>query len=97
MRFHLVLHSEIKFDLADAALWYEEQGLGLGLEFIEEFNSLLKYINQYPAAFPVFKDGYRQVIMKRFPFIITYTLEESTIFISRLSHAKQHPSGKIRK
>ena len=88
---NIILHENVVRKLEAAAQWYEEQQVGLGEDFIYEFETLLKYIDQIPFAFPRAFGKYRQVMLKRFPFIILYKIESKTIEISNLIHAKQHP------
>ena len=41
--------------------------------------------------FPVVHKNYRRVLIKRFPYQIIYTLQESTILVLAVFHAKRDP------
>ncbi|CAN5371612.1 hypothetical protein BH09BAC5_BH09BAC5_22140 [soil metagenome] len=97
MIYQIILHSEIKSDLTNAALWYENHQIGLGVEFIDEFNETLICIQKYPGAFPLKAKKLRNISMKRFPFIVVFEIIENVVFVSLLIHAKQKPSKRIRK
>lgn len=91
MKYDFVLHENVVLRLEAAVNWYDEQQVGLGDDFIEEFKILLDYIGQMPFGFAIAFGDYRQVMLKRFPFVILYKVEGKTIEISNLIHAKQHP------
>ena len=48
-----VLLPEAKADVADAYLWYEEQSLGLGMEFLRCVETTLLSIQRTPLIHPV--------------------------------------------
>lgn len=48
-----VLLPEAKADVAGASLWYEEQSVGLGLEFLRCVETTLLAIQRNPLSYPV--------------------------------------------
>ncbi len=91
MKYEVILHERVVLKLEAAFNWYDDQQFGLGDDFIDEFEILTEHINQIPFGFAIAFGDYRQVMLKRFPFIIIYKVEDKTIEISNLIHAKQHP------
>ncbi len=61
-------------DLEEAVIWYESQRTGLGLEFLEEAESLALRIAETPRQFPVVYRDARRALMRRFPFAIYFRL-----------------------
>ena len=53
MTIALRLRPEAEQDLADAAVWYEEQREGLGNQFLDEALSAFSVISETPLMFPV--------------------------------------------
>lgn len=49
----LILIPEAKADVADGYLWYEEQCLGLGIEFLRCVEAALLSIERTPLIYPV--------------------------------------------
>lgn len=92
----IFLHESVVRKLEAATEWYEEQQVGLGRDFTFEFESLAEHIVQIPYGFPKAFGDYRQVMLKRFPFIIIYRIEGEIIEIANLIHAKQHPRKRKR-
>ena len=50
MSLRLVLRPEAESDIAEAALWYEQQRAGLGSEFIDEVSSAVERVLANPGA-----------------------------------------------
>ena len=50
MTLELRLRPEAELELADAALWYEEQGLGLGHQFLDEALAAFSTITETHGA-----------------------------------------------
>ena len=51
MSLRLVLRPEAESDIAEAALWYEQQRAGLGSEFIDEVSSAVERVLANPGAY----------------------------------------------
>lgn len=47
-----ILLPEAKADVADACLWYEEQSMGLGMEFLRCIETALLAIQRAPLSYP---------------------------------------------
>ena len=53
MTFEVRLRPEAELDLADAALWYEEQQRELGHNFLDEVLSILSTIAETTLIYPL--------------------------------------------
>jgi hypothetical protein len=62
-----LLLPEAKRDVASAYAWYEEQVLGLGLEFIRCLDALLLSIHRHPLMYPLVHESYHRALIRRFP------------------------------
>jgi len=63
-----ILVPEAKADVADAYLWYEEQSLGLGMDFLRCVEAALLSIQRTPLIYPVVHETYRRALVRRFPY-----------------------------
>jgi plasmid stabilization system protein ParE len=99
------LEAEASAELEDAALWYEGQRYGLGLELVEAVDLALGQIAGWPQIgrrvtglpddLPV-----RRVPVKRFPYHVVYLPWEGAIRILAFSHDSREPGywlSRIRK
>jgi len=87
---------EASAELEDAALWYEGQRLGLGLELVHAVDLALEQIAGWPqigrrvaglpTSLPV-----RKVPVKRFPYHVVYLTWEGTLRILAFAHDCREP------
>ena len=73
-------------ELIDAYQYYESQLAGLGYQFLEEFNTIIKLILKYPTLWLKVGQRTRRAILKNFPYIILYVFEEDTVHITCIAH-----------
>ena len=66
------LRPEAERDLADAAIWYEQQREGLGHEFLDEASATFSRIAENPLVSAIVHRGARRALMHRFPFGVFY-------------------------
>ena len=82
-----------KKDIRDAARWYNEQSQGLGKRFTAEVRDSVRYIKQNPTACSIRYDQVRTAVLRVFPFMIHYTIDEKnkTVVISAVLHTSKDP------
>ncbi|MEW6470578.1 MAG: type II toxin-antitoxin system RelE/ParE family toxin [Bacteroidota bacterium] len=85
---------EAEADALEAANWYESQQAGLGDEFIDELEDLYSYLEFNPFLFPKTYLSVRQAPLKRFPYVVLYTIEKRKVFVLAVFNCYQHPRKK---
>lgn len=82
-----------KEDIRDAARWYNKQSRGLGKRFTSEVRDSIQFIKQNPTACSIRYDEVRTVVLRVFPFMIHYTVDEAnkTVIISAVLHTSRDP------
>lgn len=93
----LVLRSQAEEDLAAAALWYEEQLLGLGREFLDEADKVFRQITHFPESHPARHRHFRRALLRRFPFGVFYAVEPDNIVVLTVIHLAQDPTELTRR
>lgn len=78
-------------ELDDAFAWYEEQAIGLGYEFLDEFDQTVRLIVSFPDSFQKIEMELRRCYMNRFPYVVIYGHEKDRIIIVAVSHARRKP------
>ena len=91
MTLELRLRAEAELDLADAALWHEEQGSGLGHQFLDEVLATFSIIAKTPLSYQVVHRNTRRALVHRFPFGIYYRIETSMIVVVAVMHGSRNP------
>ena len=88
-----ILLPEARADVTDAYLWYEEQSLGLGMEFLRCVEIALVSIQRTPLIHPVVHESYRRALVRRFPFAIFFEIEDARnrCVVYSVFHCSQDP------
>ncbi|MCF6191261.1 MAG: type II toxin-antitoxin system RelE/ParE family toxin [Cocleimonas sp.] len=84
-----------KEDIEIAILWYEKQQKGLGFDFFDCIKKSERLITNQPKMYAVSYSIYRSCVIKRFPFSIYYTIENSNeIIVHSVFDNRQNPDKK---
>lgn len=73
-------------DLEAARDYFDEQRLGLGNEFLDEFEAVVEPLETYPKLYAPVRGDIRRGVLKRFPYIFVYTIEDDFVSILRVIH-----------
>ena len=93
-KYSLTLFKEAEYELQVAFDHYQLELEGLGHRFLTAFENRVDFIAKYPLAFPVKYKGFRQArVSKTFPFVIIYTIEDSTVLIISVFHTSCNPKN----
>jgi len=84
---------EAEAELAAAVEWYEDRRVGLGVDLVALIDQALERITESPDTFPVWKSGYpyRKLVLRRFPYIVFFTVDNVEITIVAFAHGKRRP------
>jgi plasmid stabilization system protein ParE len=91
MTYKVVFRRAAQREFADAALWYEEQRVGLGAEFTAEIALAIESLAQNPARFPIMHSDVRCVRARRFPYSVFFRVESARIVVLAVFHARRNP------
>lgn len=91
MTLPVVIRPEAEADLAEAFAWYEERRPGLGDRFLLSVDAALSGIQRYPESSPAVHRPIRRLLLRRFPYGVFYTVEESAIVVLAVFHCGRDP------
>ena len=88
---------EASAELEEAAIWYENQRPGLGVEFLEAIDTALERIARWPQAAPrvvgVAPDvPSRKAPVPNFPYHVAYLEKPNAIRILAFAHDRREPN-----
>ena len=88
------LAPEAVTELAEAAAWYDSRAAGLGLRFLEEFETVLRSLEMRPSSFPRLLDtspdlNIRRALFPRFPYSAVFLELPSDTRIIAVAHLKR--------
>lgn len=89
----LIIRAQAEADIADAALYYENQQAGLGEQFLAEIDALIQRIASGPRQFQCLRrvPDVRRALAKRFPYRVFFVLRpDKVVVVFRVLHTARH-------
>ena len=78
-------------ELAEAARFYEERAPGLGRDFFEEAEAVIRAVVENPEAGTIHESPYRRMLCRRFPFAIVYRRMNDELRVLAVAHQRRRP------
>ncbi|MBL9125626.1 MAG: type II toxin-antitoxin system RelE/ParE family toxin [Planctomycetaceae bacterium] len=83
-------------EAVQAAIWYEEQRIGLGAEFLAELEQALARIRTRPESCGRLEHwsgprDIRRCTLSRFPYLVVFERRPQDVLIVAVSHARRRP------
>lgn len=93
----LIVEPEAQIEIYDAIDWYESKQTGLGEEFFNYLEGYFETLRNGNADFPIKrKPVFRELPLKRFPYVIIYAKEKDAIYVYSVFNTHQHPLKKVK-
>jgi len=84
-------HPKASEELETSSRFYEAKVIGLGNEFLDEVERMIKVLNDTPMLGIELENPFRRAVLRRFPFSLIYTAEENVLWIVAVAHQKLKP------
>ena len=95
MVFKIVVSKLAESEIDESVQFYESRKTGLGKQFLVYFKGYLKILKTNPELFPIKKVFfYRELPLKKFPFIIIYEVFQDEVIIYSVFHTSRNPTNK---
>jgi hypothetical protein len=78
-------------ELEEGIEYYNAQRSGLGFEFLDQVQSAVARIKQYPDAWQQLSHRTRRCLIKQFPYGIIYQIRANEILIVAIPHLHRKP------
>ncbi len=91
-----IITNRANSDIAKGRDWYEEKRQGLGYEFMDHVFKCVDEIQKRPFGYPVKHKYVREMYIRKYPYVIVYSIEEAIIFILRVFPCKNDPEKKYK-
>src|SRR5690606_22533855 len=93
----LIIVPEAQNEIYNAIDWYESRQIGLGKEFFNYLEGYLETLKSGHVNFTIKrKPVFRELPLKRFPYVIIYEKVKDTILVYSVFNTHQHPLKKIK-
>ncbi|PRX48180.1 type II toxin-antitoxin system RelE/ParE family toxin [Salegentibacter salegens] len=83
-----------KLEINDAFKWYSSRNLKPGKELLKEINLIYDLLLFDPFLFKKNEQNYREVPLRKFPFLIIYRIFKDEVLIQSVFHTHQNPTKK---
>ena len=93
----LVIKEEAARETIESYLWYEARVEGLGESFLGELDKCYSAVLQNPEAFQKQYKSFRQANIRRFPFVMTFEIENDDVVVYSVFHTSRNPRKKYPK
>jgi len=77
-------------EIETAYRWYENEREGLGSEFLEAVDKMVKTIAENPERFPAIRKDIRRAVLYRFPYSIFYRVVSGHVVVIACFHGKRN-------
>ena len=77
--------------MREAADFYDLEQPGLGTEFLDEIERMMRQVIDYPESSPVALGYVRKRVIPRFPYSIIYSSRDGGIYVSAVAHNSRRP------
>ena len=78
-------------ELDDAVVWYDEQAIGMGREFLDEIDRAVRRAATFPLSCPEIEPGMRRCLLARFPYGLIFGVDEKTLVVVAVAHLHREP------
>ena len=82
---------EAEQEMIEAALYYQSQALGLGVDYLAEVEHAVHSIATSPHTWPILQGDLRRRLIRRFPYGVLYRIEPEEIVIVAIAHMRKKP------
>ena len=96
MTYTLVVLDAVTDELQEATLYYESKQSNLGIKLLADWDNTLAALQKNPLGYEKKYKGYRQIQLKKFPYLIVFEIETSTIVVYRFINAHKHPNKRYK-
>ncbi len=87
----LIYHPLVRRDLREILVWYDERSETAGDRFFADFEKTVDdLLNGKRQGFPL-DEHTRKIFLKRFPYSLTFEINEETLYVFVVKHQKRHP------
>lgn len=96
MKRNLKFSFRANIDIIVAYEFYESKRKYLGERFLNELEEWYKAIVLNHTTYKVIYKIYHQAVVKKFPFVVLYSVDEKDIIITAIFNTSRNPKKKLR-
>jgi plasmid stabilization system protein ParE len=90
--FNVIFTQAARRELIDAQDWYEGEAPGLGSRFRVAIDATIQRMSANPLQFPVVFKNARRALVRRFPYMLFFTIDGDALLVIACFHASRDPN-----
>ena len=91
MKRRTFVRPEAQNDIREAAQWYEEREVGLGVRFVREVRASLERIADERLTFQIIEQDVRRALLHKFPYSIYFVSDRDAVPVIAVLHQHRRP------
>ena len=91
MNYKIKIDIEALADINEAYLWYEEQSQNLGERYKQDVINEISGLKSNPFIYAIRYDNVYCMKIKKFPFMVHFTVEDALINVFAVVHTSRNP------
>ncbi|MCZ4317754.1 type II toxin-antitoxin system RelE/ParE family toxin [Aequorivita viscosa] len=93
--YQILIEEDAKFDIAEGYDWYSKISIKISESFLFEIKKIMDYLSRNTFLFQLVYKYFRQVPIKKFPFVILYKVDPDNVKILRVFPTNMNPESKF--
>jgi plasmid stabilization system protein ParE len=89
---NIVFHPDAEAEYRDGYAWYEARSAKAAANFEAAIEHALALIRNDPNQWPICDDQHHLYILRRYPYSIVYSVQDQTITVVAIAHARRRPN-----
>lgn len=78
-------------EVDDTVIWYDFQSFGMGTQFLDDLDRVVRRVVGYPFSSPEIEPNLRRCLLSKFPYGLIYAIDVDTIIVVAVSHLHREP------
>jgi len=91
MSYRLIVRPEAEADIRSVYIRYENEVLGLGIQFLDAVDDGLDRISDGPLHYAIIAGGIRRKLLRKFPYGLFFIFEEDEVRVLSVLQQAQSP------
>jgi plasmid stabilization system protein ParE len=87
----IAFHPEAAAEVKAAFTWYRARSVRAAVSFLKALEEALGAIAASPERWPLFAQGYRRNLLRRFPYAVVYRQISGGIEVMAVAHGRRRP------
>lgn len=95
-KYNITIEEDAKIDIADSFDWYSNISSIVADNFLIELKKCIDYLEENPNQFKIAYKDFRQIPLKKYPFVLLYKVQDTTVKVYRVFATRKNPKKRFK-